>query len=37
MALQKFLEYVSSFDDVWVCTRKEIAEHWRSEHPYTKK
>jgi allantoinase len=35
-ALRKFLEYVASFDDVWVCTRREIAEHWRSEHPYKK-
>jgi len=28
MAMRKFLEYVSSFDDVWVCTRHDIAKHW---------
>ncbi len=28
MAMRKFLEYVKTFDDVWFCTRSEIAEHW---------
>jgi allantoinase len=28
MAMRKFLEYVKTFDDVWLCTRREIAEHW---------
>ena len=28
MAMRKFLEYVKTFDDVWFCTRREIAEHW---------
>lgn len=37
MELQRFLEYVESKSDVWVCTRKEIAEHWRKEFPYLSK
>jgi putative urate catabolism protein len=28
MAMRRFLEYVSTFDDVWFCTRKQISEHW---------
>ena len=34
--LKRFLEYVNSKEDVWVCTRKEIAEHWISEFPFQK-
>lgn len=32
--LQKFINYVASFDDVWVPRRIEIAEYWAAEHPY---
>ncbi|QKF77011.1 allantoinase PuuE [Arcobacter defluvii] len=28
MAMKKFLEYVRKFDDIWFCTRGEIAKHW---------
>ncbi|WP_044419245.1 allantoinase PuuE [Halarcobacter anaerophilus] len=28
MAMRKFLEYVRSFDDVWFCSRLDIANHW---------
>ena len=28
MAMRKFLEYVKTFDHVWFCTRREIADHW---------
>ena len=28
IAMRRFLEYVRTFDDVWFCTRKQIAEHW---------
>lgn len=31
-ALGRFLDYVMSFSDVWVCTRQEIADHWHSHH-----
>lgn len=32
-SLARFLEYVQSHDDVWLTTRENIAQHWRSEHP----
>lgn len=32
-ALEEFLRYVRSFDDVWLCRRLDIANHWRSHHP----
>ena len=28
MAMRRFLEYVQGFDQVWFCTRGQIAEHW---------
>jgi peptidoglycan/xylan/chitin deacetylase (PgdA/CDA1 family) len=31
--LIKFLDYARSRDRVWFCTGREIAEHWRREHP----
>jgi allantoinase len=27
-SLIRFLDYVQSFDDVWICRRDEIADHW---------
>ena len=27
-SLIRFLEYVQDFDDIWICQRKEIADHW---------
>lgn len=32
-ALKRFLEYVKSHDDVWLCRRLEIARHWHDQHP----
>jgi peptidoglycan/xylan/chitin deacetylase (PgdA/CDA1 family) len=32
-ALQRFLDYVTQFEDVWCCRRIDIARHWRAEHP----
>lgn len=32
-ALARFLQYVAGFDDIWVCRRAEIAEHWRRTFP----
>lgn len=32
-SLARFLEYVQSHEDVWLATRENIAQHWRSEHP----
>ncbi len=35
-ALEAFVDYVSSFDDAWVCRRVDIARHWRARHPFNK-
>ena len=32
--LQRFLDYVQDFEDVWICRRVDIARHWISRHPY---
>lgn len=32
-ALERFVDYVQSFDDVWVARRIDIAEHWRNLYP----
>ena len=32
-ALERFLDYVQSHEDVWVARRVDIARHWRAEHP----
>lgn len=33
-ALLRFLEYVASHDQVWLCRREEIARHWISHHGF---
>lgn len=32
MALKRFAEYVAQFNDVWICRRIDIAEHWHKHH-----
>jgi len=32
--LQRFLDYISGHEDVWVTRRIDIAEHWMKHHPY---
>ncbi len=32
-ALARFLDYVASFDDAWVCRRVDIARHWLEHFP----
>jgi len=32
-SLARFLDYVASFDKVWVATRLDIARHWIAKHP----
>ena len=27
-SLIRFLDYVQGYDDIWICQRKEIADHW---------
>ncbi|OXB38058.1 hypothetical protein LQV05_005949 [Cryptococcus neoformans] len=36
MALKRFMAYIAEKDDVWVCTRREIAAFWREKYPYEK-
>jgi putative urate catabolism protein len=31
-ALERFLDYVASHDDAWVCRRVDIARHWHVHH-----
>ena len=31
--LVRFLDYVQGFNDVWICRRLDIAEHWAAVHP----
>ena len=32
-ALQRFIEYVQSHEQVWCCTREQIALHWKEHFP----
>jgi len=32
-ALERFLDYLTTFEDVWVCRRVDIARHWIATHP----
>jgi putative urate catabolism protein len=32
-ALERFLRYVRSHDDIWTCRRVDIARHWHQTHP----
>lgn len=34
MALKRFMDYASGFDDVWFARRIDIARHWMREHPH---
>ena len=33
-SLQRFLDYISGHENVWVTRRIDIAEHWMKHHPY---
>ena len=33
-ALERFLDYVSGHERVWICRRVDIAKHWIATHPY---
>jgi len=32
-ALARFIDYVQSYEDVWICRRLDIAQHWIKHHP----
>jgi putative urate catabolism protein len=34
IALQRFLDYIASKHNVWICRRIDIAKHWKQTHPY---
>ncbi len=34
VALQKFLDYITAKDAVWVCRRIDIANHWKKYFPF---
>ena len=31
-SLRKFLDYVSKYEDIWICKRIDIAKHWIKNH-----
>jgi putative urate catabolism protein len=35
IGLERFLDYVLTHQDVWICKREEIARHWSAHHPFT--
>ena len=35
-ALERFVDYVLSFEKTWICRRIDIAKHWRQHHPIQK-
>lgn len=36
VGLERLLDYVSQFDDIWVTRRVDIARHWIATHPYSR-
>ncbi|KAH8882074.1 polysaccharide deacetylase [Thozetella sp. PMI_491] len=35
-SIKEFLQYISSKPDIWVTTRRSIAEHYRQKFPYSR-
>lgn len=33
MALMRFLDYVATHEQVWICRREEVARHWAEQYP----
>lgn len=33
-SLQRFLDYIQSHQNVWICRRVDIARHWAEHHPH---
>jgi peptidoglycan/xylan/chitin deacetylase (PgdA/CDA1 family) len=33
-ALERFLDYIQQHQQVWICRRVEIAQHWVATYPY---
>jgi peptidoglycan/xylan/chitin deacetylase (PgdA/CDA1 family) len=34
-SLQRFIEYVQGFEQVWFARRVDIAKHWHATHPFS--
>lgn len=34
MALKRFIQYINGLEDIWVCRRIDIANHWHEKHPF---
>ncbi len=34
LALQRFLDHIEAHANVWVCKRIDIANHWKTVHPF---
>ena len=34
IALQRFLDYIQSFEKVWITRRRDIATHWIQKYPF---
>ena len=34
LALRRFIEHVAAHEQVWVCRRIDIAQHWKAMHPF---
>ena len=32
--LARLLDYFKRFDDIWLCSRIDIARHWMAQHPF---
>lgn len=33
-AVARLLDYIKTFEDLWVCSRIDIARHWIKKHPF---
>lgn len=33
-ALNRFIEYIKKYNNVWICTRSDIANHWMEKFPF---
>ena len=34
IALERLLEHILAYEQVWICRRSDISSHWREFHPY---
>jgi peptidoglycan/xylan/chitin deacetylase (PgdA/CDA1 family) len=34
IGLERFLDYLLKFPDIWICRRVDVARHWINNHPH---